>query len=111
MNMPAATSNNVGTSAIFLWEGMTEEGRQQLAEFHGGQIGLADWLSSLAEIVERKFDELLPDDLPGVYHYEVVEPMGLWLCSSPLMDQKSFEDELEHRTQQFLASGQPAGGN
>lgn len=110
MNMPAATTNNVGTSAIFLWAGMTEEGRQQLAESHGGQIGLADWISSLAEIVERKFDEL-PDDLPGVYHYEVVEPMGLWLWASHPMDQKSFEAERECRTQQFLASGQPAGGN
>ncbi len=110
MNRPITPAKNVGTSAIFLWEGMTEQGRQRLAESHGGQIGLADWISSFAEIVERRFDDL-PDDLPGVYHYEVVEHMGTWLCSSPPMDQKSFEDELERRTLQFLASSQPAGGN
>ena len=110
MNGPVATIHNVGTSALFLWEGMTKKGRQRLADSNGGQIGLADWLSSLAEIVERKFSEL-PDDLPGVYHYEVVEPLGTWLCSSDRMDQKSFEAELDRRTQEFLATIPAAGGN
>lgn len=110
MNLPVTTSPNVGTSAIFLWEGMTEEGRRKLADSHGGQIGLADWVSSFAELVEDKFAGL-PDDLPGVYHYEVVEPMGLWLWSSEGVDQNSFARELDRRTLLFLAAGRDAGGD
>ncbi len=98
---------NPSVSSIFLWQGLGEEARASLAERRGGQIGLADWLTPFAAVCERMYDRL-KDDLPGVYHYEIVEEMGAWLWEQNSPNLVSFTTELESRVTRWIKDCQPA---
>lgn len=44
----------------------------------GGEINLVDWLSHLSIEVESRWDE--ERDFPGVWLYDVAEPLGNWVA-------------------------------
>ncbi len=99
---------NSSVAAIFLWQGIAKDKFEKLAERHGGQIGVADWVSEFATLVERKY-LTLPDDLPGVFHYEVAESMGRWLGEQDSPTSEAFNVELDRQTQGFLNQLQVSG--
>jgi hypothetical protein len=97
---PAAT--NCGTSAIYLWIGLKPKTKQGLSDSFGGEIGIAQLVAEFAAVVEEKFNQL-PDDLPGVFHYEVVEVLGQWLGEHPAATIEEFKTEMDRLTAQFMA--------
>lgn len=98
-------ASGVGTSAIYLWTGLKPTVKQALADSFGGEIGIAAWIAGFAPVVDAKF-ESLTGNLPGVFHYEVVEEMGCWLGNNPQAADEQFKDQLDHLTALFIAQGQ-----
>lgn len=90
----------VAQTAIFLWEGMMQElvpggsyrmlTPQQQARYDKhtdgiGQDGLADSVAMIAEALEKEWDKKWADKWDdGVYHYEIIEPLGKWLADQDL---------------------------
>lgn len=100
--------SNPCVSAIFLWQGLGDQAKAALTEGLGGQIGIADWLMSYAAICERKYLNL-GDDLPGVFHYEIVESMGAWLAEQENQPcYQALSAELDKRTSLWLEEPQAA---
>ena len=77
----------VAMSAAFLAIGMKEHADFERAyaryteSEEGGQIELATALTSYAPIIATVFDNE-DRDFPGVFHYEVTEPLGAWFAGS-----------------------------
>jgi hypothetical protein len=111
MQAPCATSlastmrwsdaDNPSVSAIFLWQGINRDHKAKLSRQHGGEIGIAQWVMQFASICEDSYHKL-PDDLDGVFHYEVVEDMGDWLGNQHRVTHDSFRQELERRIKDWL---------
>jgi hypothetical protein len=97
---------NPAVSAIFLWQGLGRKAIDSMTDGLGGQIGIADWLMPYAAICERKWQSL-GDDLPGVFHYDIVEEMGLWLGQQEAQPSyQAFATELEKRVGVWLKDEQ-----
>lgn len=82
-------------TAIFLWQGFMHAlglapftnnknaKDQELYDFHFdglGQDGGALSMGVVARVVEQRFEDHWAkyNDFPGVYHYDIIEPLGIW---------------------------------
>ena len=111
VNLPPAQfwtdTDNPSVSAIFLWQGLGDKAKTEMTDGLGGQIGIADWLMSYAAICERNY-KTLANDLPGVFHYEIVEAMGVWLGKEESQpSDQAFAAELDRRINAWLEELQP----
>ncbi|MCR6481048.1 hypothetical protein NU688_33160 [Variovorax sp. ZS18.2.2] len=80
---------NTLTAAMFMWTGFLTRSGSEIqwldgdAENHGGQIHAAMYVADAAEILVDEYGSFMladPDtDFPGVFDYEVSEPLGAWL--------------------------------
>lgn len=100
--------NTGGVYAIFLFLGLSKDQKDTLSDAFGGQIGLANWVSEFAPIVNT-FVENDPRAYPGCFAYEIVEDMGTWLGNKPDATALEFECELKRRTDEWITKAVPAG--
>ncbi len=78
---------------------------ESVLERTAGYIGLASDLIRYAEIVATFLWKHTDQDTnyPGVFEYEVTEPLGAWLVANWSDDHViGFEAELEHRFDAFM---------
>ena len=77
----------------------------------GGEIECAVTISGYAFSAERVANRVYDESSepgPGVWEYEVAEELGRWLADYVLSEGEAptdmeWEDEVEHRTRQFIA--------
>lgn len=72
-----------------------------------GHIEAAYRLSELAQIVSDLYIEYKDWDFPGVFDYEVTEPMGDWYASWQNCSDDDFLNALRLKFSEFMQQGDP----
>jgi hypothetical protein len=106
-------TRDVALTAIFLYAGAAEALPTTRGEWaNGGYIGMGiDMVEYAERVVDRLFalDPQVPDGFPGVFEYEVTEPLGSWLANNranvawPNFDDPQFIAETDRRIKEFFA--------
>lgn len=106
------TSNEaVALTAIYLAFGFEQAHREDpvpaqpvydgWSESCQGQVGIMRQMIWYAELIEQWL-ESEPRVYPGVFHYEVVEPLGAWLYGCGDLTEDTLKAELARRTAEWM---------
>lgn len=73
-----------------------------------GYLATTERIAALAILVHHALKDYAGvQDWPGVYHYEVTEPMGSWFHANSTCTEDQFEIELRRRNAEWFAQGRP----
>lgn len=100
----------VAMYAIYLMNGYQEAcaaaGNASELQEQRGQLGLAQALANLAAIVDNYLGsadvKALGDGHPGVFEYEILEPLGKWLHAHSTCSPANFKAELDRRFRAWM---------
>lgn len=68
-----------------------------------GEIHTVDVVTSYAEVIDATYDSLVGDEgWDGVFAYDVVEPMGLFIMSKLASGTKPSMAEVQSETEQLI---------
>jgi hypothetical protein len=108
-----AFARELARFAMYLLKGYDELCRTRTSlpklQEREGHIGVATTLAEMAAVVSdylaSKAARKLGDDYPGVFEYEVLEPMGAWFADHSQCSRADFCLELDRQFRRFMRAG------
>jgi hypothetical protein len=97
--------DNIAHTTAFLYAGALQQRvfKKLDLDSWNGHTGFVQYCADYARAIETWIASRAPDDYPGVFAYELVEPFGEWLATECRHDQRGTDQVLALFQEKYLA--------
>lgn len=109
-------AEHVAANAIYLYMGyatatrmkpLSPEEQERRSDMYNGEVGIMQQIAKLAVFATVAEESVYAQEqeFPGVWHYEVAEPMGYWINDNFDAHESRFIDEIGKRAKAWVEEG------